>query len=81
MYAIPNISILNKRFAYFICSTTPLFLPLQKIDMTPISNDKWLTYEEYQLQQKLMARLEVLTLYRMGLGWLVEFSASFENKK
>ena len=49
--------------------------------MTPIPNDKWLTYEEYKLQQKLMARLEVETLYRMGLGWLVEFCQPPETKK
>ena len=47
--------------------------------MTPIPDDKWLSYEDFRLQQELMARQEVKVLYEMGLGWLVEFCASFDN--
>jgi hypothetical protein len=51
--------------------------------MTPIPDDKWLSYEDFRLQQELMARQEVKVLYEMGLGWLVEFCVSFDknNKK
>jgi hypothetical protein len=43
-------------------------------------NSKWLTYGEYLLQQKYFAQRETEVLCEMGLGWLVEFSASFKNK-
>lgn len=46
---------------------------------TPIPDDKWMSYEDYKVQQSWLAQQEAACLRAHGLGWLIDFCSPKKN--
>lgn len=54
----------------------------QPTTTTQIPDDKWMSFEEYQVHKQLMNQQEAACLRSNGLGWLVDFcSTKIENNE